>query len=93
MAENVIRPSTSVFIPQELIDMLAQFAQRNTLRFTYIRESDPSVHHFRFQDQEQTWGYFREIDEVEYLSMHAGSAVEVADKIIDNLKRKVPNLV
>lgn len=66
----------------ELISELLAFARRNALRFNYWFDNERKVYTFRFQDQERTWGYFREV---------AQDRLDVSD-IINTLKIKVPGI-
>lgn len=76
---------------QELIDELLHFSARNGLRFDYDFDEKRKIYYFKFQNQERTWGYCRELTE-ELLDLFAGPTVYFAYEIINDLKSKVANL-
>lgn len=72
---------------QELIHELAKFAGENNLLFDHYFDEDQKTYYFKFQNQERTWIYGREIP-MEQLELFTGPIVYFAQDIIDTLKRK-----
>jgi hypothetical protein len=74
---------------QELIDELLAFAREHNLRFDYNFDGELKKYFFKFQNQEMTWGYAREISQ-EILDTFNGPSVYFAYEFINELKRKLP---
>ena len=77
---------------EKLIDVLLQFARLNKLRFDYNFDNKRKVYFFKFQNQDKTWGYVREISE-EQLDTSLIPTEYFAYGIIDTLKRKNSSLI
>lgn len=75
----------------DFIMILLNFARKNNLRFSYDYNDTLRSWRFRFQDQERTWGFAREITE-DCFDTYAGNTADHAYFLIETMKKKIPTL-